>query len=131
MVNVGISRVEEGVAARHPGLQEYTACQSYAFMKGMGAFVTGSGVAFILQKLNRKMPYPLHWNILVSFVLGSVASYAVTQRETQKCSDLWIFLETDYQRPPNASKEGVLPSSNPKDTAEAGVKKNRYGDVVE
>ncbi|XP_061460432.1 transmembrane protein 141 [Rhineura floridana] len=130
MVNVGLSRVDDAVAAKHPGLQEYATCQSYAFMKGIGTFITGSGVAFAVQKLNRKMPYPLQWNILLSFVVGSVASYAVTRRETQKCSDLWIFLESEQHGPPDVAKEKA-PSLDPQKKAEGGVKRNKYGDVVE
>ncbi|XP_035878391.1 transmembrane protein 141 isoform X2 [Phyllostomus discolor] len=67
MVNLGLSRVDDAVAAKHPGLGEYAACQSRAFMKGIFTFVT---------------------------VVGSMASYWVTRVETQKCSDLWVFLET-------------------------------------
>nr|KAF6280380.1 transmembrane protein 141 [Pipistrellus kuhlii] len=67
MVNLGLSRVDDAVAAKHPGLGEYAACQSSAFMKGIVTLVT---------------------------VAGSLASYGVTRVETQKCSDLWLFLET-------------------------------------
>ncbi|XP_045702270.1 transmembrane protein 141 isoform X2 [Phyllostomus hastatus] len=67
MVNLGLSRVDDAVAAKHPGLGEYAACQSRAFVKGIFTFVT---------------------------VVGSVASYWMTRVETQKCSDLWVFLET-------------------------------------
>uniref|UniRef100_A0A8C0IK24 Transmembrane protein 141 n=1 Tax=Chelonoidis abingdonii TaxID=106734 RepID=A0A8C0IK24_CHEAB len=96
MVNLGLSRVDDTVAAKHPGLQEYAVCQSHAFMKGIGTFITGIGAAFVLQKLiNKKLPYPLQWNscLLVLLVAGSAASYAVTRVETQKCSNLWIYLE--------------------------------------
>ncbi|XP_023083322.1 transmembrane protein 141 isoform X2 [Piliocolobus tephrosceles] len=67
MVNLGLSRVDDAVAAKHPGLGEYAACQSHAFMKGVFTFVT---------------------------VAGSVASYGVTRVESKKCSNLWLFLET-------------------------------------
>ncbi|XP_058134389.1 transmembrane protein 141-like [Dasypus novemcinctus] len=67
MVTLGLSRVDDGVAAKHPGLGEYAAGQSSACMQGVFTFVT---------------------------VTGSVASYGVTRVETQKCSDLWLFLET-------------------------------------
>ncbi|KAF6127739.1 transmembrane protein 141 [Phyllostomus discolor] len=40
MVNLGLSRVDDAVAAKHPGLGEYAACQSRAFMKGIFTFVT-------------------------------------------------------------------------------------------
>ncbi|XP_067165500.1 transmembrane protein 141 isoform X3 [Apteryx mantelli] len=95
MVNLGLRRVEDSVAAKHPALQQYAACQSHAFMKGIGTFVAGTGAAFALQKLlNKKLPYTLQWNLLLSVVAGSLASYVVTRAETQKCSDFWIFLET-------------------------------------
>ncbi|XP_040203732.1 transmembrane protein 141-like [Rana temporaria] len=108
MVNLGLSRVDDEVAARHPGLSGYAACQSQAFMKGVATFVTGTVTAMIIQSaLKRRLPYPMKWNILVSVVAGSVASYSVTRRETEKCSKLWIYLEkgpqpqlnnTDYQQ---------------------------------
>uniref|UniRef100_A0A8B9IAQ7 Transmembrane protein 141 n=2 Tax=Anser TaxID=8842 RepID=A0A8B9IAQ7_9AVES len=94
MVNLGLRRVEESVAAKHPALQQYAACQSHAFMKGIGTFLAGSGAAFAVQKLvSKKLPYSLQWNLLVSVAAGSLASYMVTKAETQKCSDFWIYLE--------------------------------------
>ncbi|XP_020649123.1 transmembrane protein 141 [Pogona vitticeps] len=94
MVNLGLRRVEDEVAAKHPGLQEYASCQSYAFMKGVGTFVIGSGLAFVVQGFNRKWRYSLQWNVLFSTVVGLIASYTVTRRETKKCSELWLFLES-------------------------------------
>ncbi|XP_074066760.1 transmembrane protein 141 isoform X2 [Macrotis lagotis] len=132
MVNLGLSRVDDAVAARHPGLREYAACQSQAFMKGIITFITGTGTAFFLQKLlQRKLPYPMQWTVLlamvhpVPLVAGSVGSYAVTRVETQKCSDLWLFLET-----------GQLPQDHVPEPASPGCsdpeqKKNQYGDVLE
>ncbi|XP_068964492.1 transmembrane protein 141 isoform X2 [Petaurus breviceps papuanus] len=127
MVTLGLSRVDDEVAARHPGLREYAACQSQAFMKGIITFITaGTGAAFFLQKvLQRKLPYPMQWTVLLAMVAGSVGSYAVTRVETQKCSDLWLFLET-----------GQLPQDHTPDQASRGYsdpeqKKNKYGDVLE
>ncbi|KAL4689625.1 hypothetical protein H8959_012416 [Pygathrix nigripes] len=80
MVNLGLSRVDDAVAAKHPGLGEYAACQSHAFMKGVFTFVTGTGMAFGLQMLiQRKFPYPFQWSLLVAVVAGSVASYGVNE----------------------------------------------------
>ncbi|XP_031510611.1 transmembrane protein 141 isoform X1 [Papio anubis] len=105
MVNLGLSRVDDAVAARHPGLGEYAACQSHAFMKGVFTFVTGTGMAFGLQMfIQRKFPYPLQWSLLVAVVAGSVASYGVTRVESKKCSNLWLFLETG-QLPKDMSTE--------------------------
>ncbi|EHB11619.1 Transmembrane protein 141 [Heterocephalus glaber] len=42
MVNLGLSRVDDAVAAKHPGLEEYAACQSNAFMKGVLTFLAGA-----------------------------------------------------------------------------------------
>ncbi|XDB55785.1 PREDICTED: transmembrane protein 141 [Capra hircus] len=96
MVNLGLSRVDDAVASKHPGLGEYAACQSNAFVKGVSAFVTGTGATFGLQMLvQRKLPYPFQWKVLLAVVAGSVASYWVTRVESQKCSNLWLFLETE------------------------------------
>ncbi|XP_036892642.1 transmembrane protein 141 isoform X1 [Sturnira hondurensis] len=55
----------------------------------------GTGATLGLQMfLQRKFKYPFQWNVLGAVVIGSVASYWVTRVETQKCSDLWLFLET-------------------------------------
>ncbi|XP_068964494.1 transmembrane protein 141 isoform X4 [Petaurus breviceps papuanus] len=103
-------------------------------MKGIITFITaGTGAAFFLQKvLQRKLPYPMQWTVLLAMVhppaplvAGSVGSYAVTRVETQKCSDLWLFLET-----------GQLPQDHTPDQASRGYsdpeqKKNKYGDVLE
>ncbi|XP_032255323.1 transmembrane protein 141 [Halichoerus grypus] len=95
MVNLGLSRVDDTVAAKHPGLGEYAACQSKAFVKGIFTFVTGTGAAFGLQMfIRRKLPYPFQWSVLVAVVTGSVASYWVTRVESHRCSNLWLFLET-------------------------------------
>ncbi|XP_002743494.2 transmembrane protein 141 isoform X3 [Callithrix jacchus] len=95
MVNLGLSRVDDAVAAKHPGLREYAACQSQAFMEGVFAFITGTGAAFGFQVfIQRKFPYPLQWSLLVAVVAGSLASYGVTRVETEKCNNLWLFLET-------------------------------------
>ncbi|KAM9722454.1 transmembrane protein 141 isoform 1-T1 [Dama dama] len=95
MVNLGLSRVDDAVASKHPGLGEYAACQSNAFVKGVSTFVTGTGATFGLQMLvQRRLPFPFQWKVLVAVVAGSVASYWVTRVESQKCSDLWLFLET-------------------------------------
>uniref|UniRef100_A0A8C3CJC4 Transmembrane protein 141 n=1 Tax=Cairina moschata TaxID=8855 RepID=A0A8C3CJC4_CAIMO len=97
MGNLGLRRLDESVAAKHPALRQYAACQSHAFVKGIGTFVAGTAgaAAFAVQKLvNKKLPYALQYNLLLSVAAGSLASYMVTKAETQKCSDFWIYLET-------------------------------------
>ncbi|XP_013859151.1 transmembrane protein 141 [Austrofundulus limnaeus] len=103
MVNLGLTKVDDAIAAKHPGLQSYAACQSKAFMMGTGSFLLGVVGFFALQRaLQKKFPYPLQWNLLVSIVAASLGSYAITRQETQKCSDLWLMLET-----------GVVPQRSP------------------
>ncbi|XP_039575844.1 transmembrane protein 141 isoform X6 [Passer montanus] len=119
MVNLGVRRVEDDVAARHPALQQYAACQSHAFMKGIGTFLAGSGAAFAVQNMARqKLPYSLQWSLLLA--AGSLGSYVVTRAETQKCSNFWIYLETEN-----------LPSAEDGDGTATLLRRNRYGDVVE
>ncbi|XP_031133962.1 transmembrane protein 141 [Sander lucioperca] len=126
MVNIGLTKVDDVLAAKHPGLQRYAACQSHAFMKGTGTFILGAGGLFAIQKvLQKKLPYPLQWNLLISIVVSSVGSYAVTRWETQKCSDLWLLLETGKvpdRSPPQVSKPEV---------SKEGPEKTKYGDVME
>ncbi|KYO23120.1 transmembrane protein 141 isoform B [Alligator mississippiensis] len=67
MVNVGLSRVDDAVAAKHPALPEYVACQSRAFVKGMSALVAGTGVVLVLQNMiSKRWPYALQWKMLLS-----------------------------------------------------------------
>ncbi|XP_064324549.1 transmembrane protein 141 isoform X1 [Phalacrocorax carbo] len=154
MVNLGLRRVEDSVAAKHPALQQYAACQSHAFMKGIGAFLAGSGAAFAVQKLvNKKLPYSLQWSLLLagasalaasilgsvlaSPAAGSLASYAVTRAETQKCSDFWIYLETGTSPQELAVASRVsqpaenLPSSEDGESTAPLLRRNKYGDIVE
>lgn len=125
MVNIGLSRVDDAVAAKHPGLQTYAACQSHAFMKGTGTFILGAVGLIAAQKaLQRKLPYALQWNLLISVVLSSVGSYSVTRWETQKCSDLWMLLETGKvpdRSPPQVLQKEESTQSN----------KTKYGDVID
>ncbi|KAM8796687.1 transmembrane protein 141 [Eudromia elegans] len=109
MVTLGLRRVEESVAAKHPALPQYAACQSHAFAKGLGAFVAAA---------------------------GSAASYAVTRAETQKCADFWVFLETGRALRERGLREATprppenLPSPEDGEPA-APPRRNQYGDVME
>ncbi|XP_036249612.1 transmembrane protein 141 isoform X3 [Molothrus ater] len=81
----------------------------------------GSGAAFAVQNMARqKLPYSLQWSLLLAAAAGSLGSYVVTRAETQKCSNFWIYLETEN-----------LPSAEDRDGAATLVRRNRYGDVVE
>ncbi|KAG7499461.1 hypothetical protein JOB18_039235 [Solea senegalensis] len=125
MVNLGIRRVDDALVAKHPGLESYAACQSRAFMKGTGAFVLGATGLFALQwALQRRLPYPLQWNLFISVVASSVGSYAVTRRESQKCSDLWLLLETG--KIPDRS-----PQLQPKPEESKTPGETKYGDVMD
>ncbi|KAM9324301.1 transmembrane protein 141 [Gastrophryne carolinensis] len=124
-VNLGLSRVDDELAAKHPGLSGYAACQSQAFMKGVATLITGTGAAMLIQiALKKRLPYPMKWNILLSVVTGSVASYVVTKRETHKCSQLWIYLE-----------KGIHPQFHPLHETEpvkqAKKLTNSYGDKMD
>ncbi|XP_066569395.1 transmembrane protein 141 isoform X2 [Amia ocellicauda] len=127
MVNIGLSRVDDALAVKHPGLQQYTACQSHAFMKGTGTFLLGTSAVFAVQRaLHRRLPFPPHWNLLLSVVVGSVCSYTVTRWETQRCSDLWLYLETGQLA--EGRGEEPLPAAP---SVEAGPKTTRYGDAMD
>ncbi|XP_026716507.1 transmembrane protein 141, partial [Athene cunicularia] len=76
-------------------------------------------------------------SILVSSAAGSVASYAVTRTETQKCSDFWLYLETGKSPQELTSAGSVsqptenLPSPEDRENMALPVRRNKYGDVVE
>ncbi|XP_055731659.1 transmembrane protein 141 [Salvelinus fontinalis] len=126
MVNLGLTKVDDVLAAKHPGLQQYAACQSHAFMKGTGTFILGTSGLFLLQKvIQKRLPYPLQWNLLISTAASSVGSYAVTRWETMKCTDLWMLIETGKvpDRTPHIAE--------PAPEEPAGPKKTPYGDVME
>ncbi|XP_072422350.1 transmembrane protein 141 isoform X2 [Chiloscyllium punctatum] len=130
MVNLGLRRLEDSVAAKHPALQEYAACQSHAFMKGVGTFILGTSGMFITQRLlSKKLPFPMQWNVLLSVVAGSLMSYVVTRLETQKCSNLWVYLETGTMphRPDEVTKDQNNGSVESTDIG----KKTRYGDIMD
>ncbi|KAL1274430.1 hypothetical protein QQF64_027244 [Cirrhinus molitorella] len=145
MVNLGLTKVDDAVVAKHPGLQQYAACQSYAFMKGTASFILGTAGLFFAQRaLQKRIPYPLQWNILVSVVSSSVFSYSVTRWETMKCSDLWLFLETGNVPDRNSSskrkknttameyKNTIQTEEEPQVPARpADPKVTQYGDVME
>ncbi|NXW82484.1 TM141 protein, partial [Alopecoenas beccarii] len=97
-----------------------------------------SGAAFALQKLvSTKLPYGPQWSLLLAAATGSLASYMVTRAETQKCSDFWIYLETD-KSPQELTVAGRvsqptenLPSLEDRENVAPPVRRNKYGDVVE
>ncbi|XP_056146907.1 transmembrane protein 141 [Lampris incognitus] len=125
MVNLGLTKVDDALAAKHPGLERYAACQSHAFMKGTGSFTLGIVGLFVTQRAVQKIfPYALQWNLLISIVGASIGSYAMTRWETQKCTDLWLLLETG--KVPDRS-----PPQMPKPEDPTGPKKNKYGDVMD
>ncbi|XP_040915051.1 transmembrane protein 141 [Toxotes jaculatrix] len=125
MVNLGLSRVDDALVAKHPGLESYAACQSHAFMKGTGSFVLGAaGLVAVQRALQKKLPYPLQWSLLISVVASSVGSYAVTRWETQKCSDLWLLLETG-KVPDRSPPQVPIPEES------KGSGKTKYGDEMD
>ncbi|XP_030210006.1 transmembrane protein 141 isoform X3 [Gadus morhua] len=100
MVNIGLRRVDDALAAKHPGLQQYAACQSSAFMKGTGTFL---------------------------LVASSVGSYAVTRWETRKCTELWLLLEKGEIPDPTPSKgRGLWPQSMEEAVSCAGRQQQEY-----
>ncbi|XP_027412699.1 transmembrane protein 141 isoform X3 [Bos indicus] len=51
-----------------------------------------AGCGWVLQPGTPEVHLSCRW--LFSRIAGSVASYWVTRVESQKCSNLWLFLET-------------------------------------
>ncbi|KAG7314801.1 hypothetical protein KOW79_022104 [Hemibagrus wyckioides] len=124
MVNLGLRKVDDALVDKHPGLQQYAACQSRAFMKGTGSFIIGTISLFLAQQaIPKRLKYPLKWNLLVSIVASSVFSYTVTRLETTKCTELWVLLE-----------KGEVPDSSPTENelqTPPAPKVTKYGDRME
>ncbi|XP_061427769.1 transmembrane protein 141 isoform X2 [Lethenteron reissneri] len=134
MVSIGLARVDDSVAGRHPGLQSYSACTSFALMKGTAVLVLGTPAMVFLQSLLKKrLPYSFQWNILTSVLVSSVVSYSITRREVGKCGENWIRFEkgelpqdlTDAVEQP----EGASPSAGSEHETAPG--RTKYGDVLE
>ncbi|KAK3509048.1 hypothetical protein QTP70_018791 [Hemibagrus guttatus] len=124
MVNLGLRKVDDALVEKHPGLQQYAACQSRAFMKGTGSFIIGTISLFLAQQaLQKRLKYPLQWNLLVSIVASSVFSYTVTRLETAKCTELWVLLEKG-EAPDSSPTENVLRTP-------PAPKVTKYGDTME
>uniref|UniRef100_A0AAX7UGU9 Transmembrane protein 141 n=1 Tax=Astatotilapia calliptera TaxID=8154 RepID=A0AAX7UGU9_ASTCA len=144
MVNLGLTKVDDALVAKHPVgfvfvfMRFYYLCTLedtvplHTWNKPAAAHIdttemcnTGVAGFFAIQKaLQRKLPYPLQWNLLISIVASSVGSYAVTRWETQKCSDLWLLLETG--KVPDRSSPPVPQQEEP-----TAPQKTKYGDVME
>ncbi|XP_031510612.1 transmembrane protein 141 isoform X2 [Papio anubis] len=93
MVNLGLSRVDDAVAARHPVGCVQVPC---------GWERTHPRAPPWLPSRGRQVTCP---QVLGAWpVAGSVASYGVTRVESKKCSNLWLFLETG-QLPKDMSTE--------------------------
>nr|XP_031306814.1 coiled-coil domain-containing protein 183 isoform X3 [Camelus dromedarius] len=99
MVNLGLSRVDDAVANKHPGLGEYAACQSNAFMKGIFTFVTGTGATFGLQLLvQRKCAYPFQWNVLVAVEQCQALQIQAVKEKTVKNKAMLALLRGNIRR---------------------------------
>ncbi|XP_078472146.1 transmembrane protein 141 isoform X2 [Lampetra planeri] len=116
------------------GLQSYSACTSFALMKGTAVLVLGTPAMVFLQSLLKKrLPYGFQWNILTSVLVSSVVSYSITRREVGKCGENWIRFEkgelpqdlTDAVERP----EGASPSAGSEHETAPG--RTKYGDVLE
>ncbi|XP_068020354.1 transmembrane protein 141 isoform X2 [Melanerpes formicivorus] len=136
MVNLGLRRVEDSVAAKHP-VRPPAGAAGGGHRGPLGAG-GGSGAAFAVQKLlNKKLPYSLQWSVLVAGATGSLASYVVTRAETQKCSDFWLYLEMGKSPQELAVAGGIshpteiLPSPEDRGSTALPLRRNKYGDVVE
>nr|KAF6269147.1 transmembrane protein 141 [Myotis myotis] len=93
MVNLGLSRVDDAVAAKHPGLGEYAACQSRAFVKGIVTFVTGAGAPF--------SPFPAATASLPNLPHGTAASSGhlgfIPVNRKEESSSLTVLLALHWQ----------------------------------
>uniref|UniRef100_A0A7M4EUS6 Uncharacterized protein n=1 Tax=Crocodylus porosus TaxID=8502 RepID=A0A7M4EUS6_CROPO len=54
-----------------------------------------TGAVFLLQNwISKRRPYGLQWKVLLSVACHGLETLSLSVSETQKCSNLWIYLET-------------------------------------
>ncbi|XP_048449673.1 transmembrane protein 141-like isoform X1 [Rhincodon typus] len=96
-----------------------------------GGEAPGTSGVFVMQTLlNKKLPLPMQWNVLLSVATGSLMSYVVTRLETQKCSNLWVYLETGTV--PRSPDEVTTDQNNGSvESTDTGRKKTQYGDIMD
>ncbi|XP_071947891.1 transmembrane protein 141-like [Antedon mediterranea] len=136
-VKIGLTDTEDSVAEKYPGLQEYTVCQSKAFVQGILGCVVGASAAYTGSILFRRR-FPIaskHTAVVLSIVCGVTSGYIITSIATQKCQNMWVNLANDAQQV-NSHKikehtkiqalRKALESDRP-----AEVHKNKYGDSFE
>ncbi|CAN0253584.1 unnamed protein product [Lampetra planeri] len=137
----------EGDVAQIEGLQSYSACTSFALMKGTAVLVLVPvpvatplltapfpvAASFVAAPIPVAIPL-VSVPVPMSFLLvSSVVSYSITRREVGKCGENWIRFEkgelpqdlTDAVERP----EGASPSAGSEHETAPG--RTKYGDVLE
>lgn len=92
-----IRRLKEQQKDKHPAFGSYLECMTRALFTGLVTFTLGFSSIYFLQKLvAKRLPYPQKSAILVSTVIGTVASYKVTADRTKSCQAGWMAAEDKF-----------------------------------
>jgi TMEM141 protein family len=101
---------------KHPGFGSYLECMTRAQLSGLAGFTLGtqdfyiktnfiyknlmqyrvigfSSVYFTQKLLQKRLPYPIKFNILVSTIVGSLSAYKITSDRTKVCQAAWLAAE--------------------------------------
>lgn len=109
-------RLKDQYREKHPGFEHYLECMTRAYLSGLTGFTlglclssdnlfrnsiptvsTGFASVYFSQKLvQRRFPYPLKFNILISTLVGITASYKITSDRTKSCQSGWLAAEDKH-----------------------------------
>lgn len=112
-----IRKLKDQQRDKHPGFDNYLECMTRALFSGLSAFTLGkteivlwkfpirsnssvflgfSSVYFIQKFVQKRFPYPIKTNVLISTLVGTVAAYKVTSDRTKSCQAGWLAAEDKH-----------------------------------
>lgn len=92
-----IRKLKEQQKDKHPGFGSYLECMTRALFTGLAGFTLGFSSIYFTQKLiQRRLPYALQTNILISTLTGSAVAYKLTSDRTKSCQAAWLAAEDKH-----------------------------------
>ncbi|KAI9579782.1 transmembrane protein 141 [Glossina fuscipes] len=82
---------------KHPGFDSYMNCMTRALFTGLASFCLGfSGTYFAQKVIQKKLYYPLQYNILISVLTATGIAYHLTSIRTKSCQAAWMAAEDKH-----------------------------------
>lgn len=67
-----------------------------SFVADKNQYLGFSSCYFSQKLLQKRLPYKLKWNILISTAVGTVAAYQISSARSQSCQDGWLAAEDKH-----------------------------------